>query len=294
MTENALATYQGFAPATNVSLAQSFMSLEEDLRAAAGQALRDAIGENHDFTLIEQQAMVTVETLRLVNGLDLSALILREKIITEIENGNYVTLHPEGYTSLKDMAAKQGLSAAQLSKTLNLVRVIFPYLRDQLGMNIAMAFEDVGISKFTEMLPYLRELITGEVSASGQVHNTVENLMNDAAATALAAGQEIEHAEVVRQTVENLMQDGTLLNSRQLRTRLRPERTDPVQLTVINGPQGRTVIASVDEDQWQLLERKMGGAAEYMNVTLAEDPRVRAQTLAQIVEVRNITRYMEA
>ncbi len=295
MPENELIVHQPISPATSTPLAQAFMSLENDLRSAAEQALVVAIGEDNDYTVVERQAMVTIETLRLVNGLDLSALILREKIITEIEHGNYVTIHPEGYRSLKDMAAKQGLSAAQLSKTLNLVRVIFPYLREHLDMNIALAFESVGISKFTEMLPYLRQLITGEESSSPQVRNTVSNMLDDTVATAHAAGNEIDEAEQIRLTIDTLMTDGVLLNARQLRTRLRPERTDPVQVTVINGPQGgRMIISQVSEDQWTMLERKMGGSAEYMNVNLSDNVQERSEALTSIVEIRTLTQLMEA
>jgi hypothetical protein len=191
------------------------------------------------------------------------------------------------------MAKDNGISASELSKTVNLVRVVFPYLANELGMNVALVWEQVGKSKFSDMLPYLRAMITGEPSERESVNETVENLLDDTAATASAAGQDIDDTEILRRTVGNLIQDGTLLTNRQVRERLRPERTPPLRISVIHNNGHRVVVANISEEQWDLLERQMGSRMEPMVIELPLDPRQRQIEAARIPEIRTLINLLE-
>jgi hypothetical protein len=171
--------------------------------------------------------------------------------------------------------------------------VVFPYLANELGMNVALVWEQVGKSKFSDMLPYLRAMITGEPSERQSVNQTVENLLDDTAATAAAAGQELEESEILRRTVGNLIQDGTLLTNRQVRERLRPERTPPLRISVIHNNGGRVVVADISEEQWDLLERQMGSRMEPMVIELPPDPRQRQIEAARIPEIRTLINLLE-
>jgi hypothetical protein len=143
------------------------------------------------------------------------------------------------------------------------------------------------------MLPYLRAMITGEPSERESVNETVENLLDDTAATASAAGQDIDDTEILRRTVGNLIQDGTLLTNRQVRERLRPERTPPLRISVIHNNGHRVVVANISEEQWDLLERQMGSRMEPMVIELPLDPRQRQIEAARIPEIRTLINLLE-
>lgn len=292
---NALAetTELGVVPATNNTLARAYVGLEGEIRRAAQEALRLAVANSGEsYTEIEQQSMVTIESLRLVNGLDLTAVLLRGKLVREIEENGYITVHPAGYTSLEEMATDQGISVSELSKTINLANVVFPHLRDR-GLVIAELWEQIGKSKFSEMLPHLRVLILNEESQSEQVNSTVQQLINDATASALATGEDLTDREIRDRVVLNLIQDGVHLNNRQLRQQLRPERTPPADVTIIDADGRRHLIISVSEDQWRMVERKLGRDASYQRFMLPDDPGARRIEAAQIPDLRALVNIVE-
>jgi hypothetical protein len=136
-------------------------------------------------------------------------------------------------------------------------------------------------------------MITGEPSERESVNETVENLLDDTAATASAAGQDIDDTEILRRTVGNLIQDGTLLTNRQVRERLRPERTPPLRISVIHNNGHRVVVANISEEQWDLLERQMGSRMEPMVIELPLDPRQRQIEAARIPEIRTLINLLE-
>ena len=59
--------------------------------------------------------MVATEKLRLVNGMDLAAIMLRGKILKDIEDQALHTVHPNHYDTLTALAEEQGISISELS-----------------------------------------------------------------------------------------------------------------------------------------------------------------------------------
>jgi len=273
-TSNTLTIYN-YAPASNMVLAGALVGLREQIEAAAQANLDQVLQTGEEYTETEQLAMLRIEQLRQVNGLDLAAVLLRADYLREIERNNLIARHPAGYQSLQAMARDQGISLSELSQTLDLANVIFPYVQDTLGMPIPVLWESIGKSNMRELVPVLKGIITGDGSATGSARLSMQRLLDDVAATARAAGEDIDfdteegQAVLRRRAVEGLLEDGALLTNRELRQRIRPERTEPIEVTSIvrNGEQ--IIVASMDGDQWQNFMRRAGTICDFTVVDIA-------------------------
>lgn len=286
MPQNQVAVYQ---PSQNTQLSTAFMGLRQQLHAAAVANVAQ-VGDG--FTAAEKEAMIAVEELKLINGVDLTALLLRYEKVRDIRDRALWSHHPEGYGSLEQMARSCGISISELSDTIVLCEVIFPYLQDTLGASIAQVWEEVGKSNFRDLIPPLRSIITGEPSGSASVNASVERVLNDTAATLQAAGREAGDADVRRNAVEELVEAGGLPN-RELRERLRPDRTTPVAPAVIQRDENRVVVMSVTEDQWTMLQRRLNGYMDPLTVNLPADRTLRQRELMRIAPVREIIHLAE-
>jgi hypothetical protein len=289
MTDNSIIQY---APSQNRDLANALTGLEASLLAAA-QANVALVAADGGYSQTEIQAMVLVDQLKQVNGLDLAAILLRAKYIRQIEATGAINNHPGGYQSRDEMARGQAISPTELSHTMDLVDYVFPYMQDVLGMNIPQAFEEIGKSNLKELIPTLKAIITGIPSPTTSVQNSVETLLDDVAATALAAGQLVDGPEIRRRAVAQLLDDGAHLTNRELRRTIRPERTPSINVTGFRSNGQRTIIATVSEEQWVLLQRRMGTYMDEIIHNLPEDPLQRQIEMAGIAEVRDLLRLME-
>lgn len=271
-------TTLSMAPATNPGLAVYIMGLEDKLYEAAELELSLIDG---NFTAIERQAMLEGEALRKTNGLELGAIILRGRIIARIVDKGLARQHPNQYPSLREMASDCGLSHTELSKTQALVDIVFPGL-ESLGFSIAALWEDIGKSKFMDLVPYFRVLMTGEESASQHVNDTLGTLLDSIHATAQSGGQRIRDEDATIEAIEQLVERGVNLPSRELRTSLRRETTPIIETTYIRS-NGRTlIIAEVDEDQMTMFERIMGTHTTPQLFELPADPTARMLEASQI------------
>ncbi len=61
--------------------------------------------------------------------------------------------------------------------------IVFPYLCDTLGMNLALVWEEIGKSNFRDLTPYLVRAITGDVSQSRNVEGFIEQLTENITAS---------------------------------------------------------------------------------------------------------------
>ncbi len=284
---NAITTYQ---PSENRGLAATLNSLESQLQRAAEQNVREQAGDG--YTQVEMRAMVTVEQLKLVNGLDLAAILLRGKLIRQIEEEALWTVHPGHYITFDQMAREQGISASELSNVKDLCTVIFPYFEDVLGVPVARVFENIGKSNMRELVPVLKAIITGQPSASASVNRSVDRILDDIVATELAAGHELPEGEdgqyfLRRAAVEQLVEAGQLTNT-QLRARIRPERTAALEPYVVNRGSRRLVLMEVDEDQYTLLNRRLNGYMDVVTVDLPQDPTQRQREAVRIPVIREV------
>jgi hypothetical protein len=289
--ENALTIYD-FQPASNSDLAGALIGIRAQIEAAARANLNVAMQEDGGFTETEQMAMLKIESLRQVNGLDLAAILLRAEYLQEIQNNNLITIHPAGYGSLRDMARDQGISEAELSQTLDLANVVFPYVEDVLDIRIPILWEQIGKSNMRELVPVLKHIITGEDANAASVNDAVARILEDVQITFQASDQPelADDDELVQRTaIEQLLDQGMTLTNRELRHHIRPERTPSAEVTTFSTPDDTIVIAAeLTADQWEVFMRKMGQYADPMPFIAANDPAQRQREALQIRALRRI------
>jgi hypothetical protein len=296
MTDTQALTIHNFVPSTTPVLAGALVGLKGSIEAAA-QAQLDALLEVDDsYTETEMMAMLKVEQLRQVNGVDLAAVLLRAEYINEIEANNLISRHPEGYSNLQEMAKAQGISSSELSQTLDLVNIVFPYVQEYLGLAIPILWEEVGKSNMRELVPVLKSIITGEEAGAQSVREATERILDDVAATYIAAGRDEEAQDEIvvrRAAIEQLIQDGQHLTNRELRTRIRPERTPSIEVATITDRENNvTIVAECTPEQWELFMRRMGAYADPMPFLAPEDAAQRQREALQIRPIRNLMDYV--
>jgi hypothetical protein len=298
MVDTQLATYQ---PSQSIILNNALGGIRSSLERAAQANLDAAIAESGEdgFTEVEKHAMLVFEELRLVNGIDLSALLLRYEKLTQIENEALWTIHPNTATAantrrpLAVIAKEVGCSVSELSNTKDLCGVIFPFMQDRLGMNIAVAWEEIGKGGFREMVAVLKGIITGEHSDSTQTNNAIDRILDDAAATARAAGQALNDNELREAAVSNILTAGGQMTNAELREHIRNgEETPTISATDLIVDGRHLVIQEMDEDQFVMWQRKMGRRVDTNRFELPADPRARRSEAARIRPVRTIANLM--
>jgi hypothetical protein len=271
MTENL-----ALAPSSNAMLANSLTNFEVQSERAARQNLEaalTAIGSSPDaYTGPEIRAMVKLEQLKLIGDLGLAEVLLRGKLIQEIEREALWSVHPNQYGSMQEAAKSQGISLSEYSDIRQLYNIVFPYIAEHMGADLALMWEEIGKSNFRELTPYLVRAITNQPNQSTNVENTFAALMDDITATNAAAGTEMTDEEVRHQVVEQLLEAGHLTN-RQMRERVRPERTPSIPAMTVDYSEGdrrRLVIAHITEDQYTMMQRRLNGYIEFMPVSMGD------------------------
>ncbi len=154
------------SPAT-ASLAEARNNFRSQL-AAAAEANIQQYGD--DFTPLERRAVTMVEQMRLLGGFELMTLLERGALMREIEQEGLVSVFPGEYNSLEDICQAIGISKSEYSDTRGLCDVVFPWLEENTERSLQEWWEEIGKSKFRELLPVLRGLIEGE---SARNHETV-------------------------------------------------------------------------------------------------------------------------
>ena len=229
------------------------------------------------LTDTEREAAITVQVLKELNSVDLATLLLRYKYVKKIRDGNLVTRHPGQYASLTEMAVDQGISVTELSRIVDLVEIIFPFLANRLGLDIPTLWKDIGKSNFSELIPVLKVLVTGQnATHSDQANQAAARFLDDAAAGYVAQGIDVPTNDALREeVVRDIVERGTLLNNRELRTHLRPERTPSIQMYHFadNGGPG-FVVANLTNDQLTMLLRRAGSCVDCSTYTRADMPNI--------------------
>ena len=274
-------------PATDVRLSTAMGGLREQFHAVASARVAD-LGAG--YTQLEINAMTIVEELRLVNTMDLAAVLLRGDLLREIEEGSLWTVHPGQYSTFQDLAKDQGISLSELSNIRDMTQIIFPYIENVMGLIVAEVWENIGKSNFRELTPVLKALITGE-ETTGSVRNSIEAILGDIYATAAAGGQEITEGEARGQAVDWLIEQGEMLTNRQLRETVRPTRTPAINPAVFSIGDTRIFMVEMTEDQLLALRRKLGTfMQDEVFMDLSQDEGTRQ---AQLMRVRPIRRLMD-
>jgi hypothetical protein len=267
---------------SNTMIADYLYRFEAQAEQAAAHNLQNALenaGIDLDaYTQPERRAMVKLEQLKLIGDLGLAEVLLRGKLIQEIENEALWSVHPNQYASMQEAAKDQGISPSEYSNIRNLYNIVFPYLTQVLGLNLAEIWEEVGKSNFRELCPYLVRAMTGETSSSHNVEGAYAMLVDDLQASNAASGVTMTAEQVQQAVIEQLLEAGQLPN-RQLRARIRPERPNSFAVHVVdydhNGRPVKVVIALVDDEQYAYMGRKLEGALRIIPTQIGELARTR-------------------
>ena len=270
---------------TNRELNSALLGIEAQLEAAA---IRNFGAIDDGFTQAEKHAIIQIEKLKLVGSLDLAALMLRGKLIAEIENKALWADHPAQYKDIKDMARDIGISVSELSDTRRLCEVVFPYMIERLGVHPATMWEEIGKSKFRELSSILSIVIDGtELESEKDVNVVARQFLQNTAASAIVEDEQLTDAEVRERTVRELLETGRL-PTQEMRRHIRPNHTRAIEGSYICSRQRRFFIAEVDQDQFEMMTRLLSTHLDAVQVDLPEDNRARVNEAARIPIVRDI------
>jgi hypothetical protein len=145
-------------------------------------------------------------------------------------------------------------------------------------------WEEIGKSKFRELLPVLRGLIEGESARNhetvneairAQLENATEAILAEALVTAGGELPEEQAALIEQSAVDNgTAQHRAILNVlefgslpvREMRQQVRPSRTPNIIATILRGNTSYAVLR-MDAAQLQMFERLMGTHVDAATVT---------------------------
>lgn len=284
-----MSAIQTYTPSSSLQLSTALLGIESALERAA---LANVALAGEGFTEAEKEAMTTIEELKLINGMDLAAVLLRGKLLRRIEERSMWSYHPARYGTLQEMAQDQGISVSNLSNIRDLNFVIFPWMTDH-GLSVPEKWEQIGMSNFRELIPVLKSIITGEQSGSASVRQSVENILTDTAATLQSAAREgegdVTDEEIRDAAIEELLTAGELMRNRDLRARIRPERTPSVNMDSFLSRDGtRFILAEVTEDQWTMIQRRLGAHIDSITIDVPDNPRIRQSAILTRPLVRKL------
>jgi len=105
------------APSSDTNLALALNGIQATIYQAAERNLDAALAGSPSptrLTMLERSAIIEIEALKLTNGIDLAALLIRGRILRKIREQNLLNVHPEHFSTLAEMASAQGISSAEL------------------------------------------------------------------------------------------------------------------------------------------------------------------------------------
>ncbi len=286
---NAIVTFQ---PSENRGLSTTLLGLESQLENAARQNLDEVLRtqgtELQAFTDLEIMAMVETEKLRLVNGMDLATVMIRGKIIANIEARALHTVHPNGFADLSALARSVGISVSELSDIRTMTQIIFPWIEENIGP-VATVWDALGKTNFRSLVPYLKACITGEPPDTASARNNYERILDTTAIEMQVDGEDpATDAEIRARAAHNLIRTAGEESTRGLQEHIRDGNPTPaLNPVIVIVDDRRYMLSEVDEDQLLVARRKLGRhMAEPVTVELPADNRARAREAARIPLLR--------
>ena len=285
-------------PSTGASLAQARTNFRSQLKEVAQANL---IQYGDDFTPLEQRAIVKVEQMRLLGGFELMTLLERGALMREIEQEGLVSVFPGEYNNLEDICKDIGISRAEYSDTRGLCEVVFPWLEENTERSLPEWWEDIGKSKFRELLPVLRGLIEGESARNhetvneairAQLDNAMAGILTEVAVEAGGQLDEDEADQIRRQFTESgALQRRAILTVlefgnlpvREMRQQVRPSRTANIAATMIRGQRRSYAVLRMDDSgQTEIFQRLMGTHVD-LAVVDEQDYQEQTRLLGRII-----------
>jgi hypothetical protein len=255
------------APSTETGLATNLLGLESSIYAAAKRNLDTALEEQDGNmpTTLERTAIIEVEALKLVGGLDLAAILLRGKILAKIRTQNLLNIHPGHYDTQAQMAVDQGISAAELSYIQTLYDIVFPWLEEN-GMSVATIWHEIGKSKFFELTPIMSAVISGEMPGRGTTLDAVMALTADATTALTVDGVAPTEDDVRSRVMNRLIEIGSTLPVMEVRRAVRPTHTPDINATIVHQGEQFYLVAQMTEDQRVMFRRLSGTHVDFVEV----------------------------
>ena len=213
----------------NPILKKQIDELEETSNKKAQSSL-DTLMDQSNFDNLRdsaRDAMVKLEQLKQTKGQTLADVYLRYKLIEEIQSDDLWRAHPDSFESVEDAVVDQGVSKSEYSNILDFCETIFPYLTDA-GYNIQDLWETLGKSKFRELTPLLKRIITGEESRSKYVEKAFQKFVEKITGNTPAEGEVIPD-NVGKQVIDHLLKLAEELPVKDLRDEIRPDRRTKLQ-----------------------------------------------------------------
>lgn len=271
--------------ANDLTLNNSLLSLEDQLERAATAEV-DAMGA--DLTVAERNSVIQIHKLKLLNSVDFAALMLRGKMMRQIEDEALWATHPGGYQTMEEMAADQGISLSEYSDIRRLIDVVFPYMRS-INIEPAVMWQNLGKSKCRELSSFFSVIIDGtELESEKSVNQSARMVLDNVAASLQAAGIEFDDALLRQRAVEEIVELAGNVPIREVRQRLRPDGTTSINANFITVNGRRLLLAEIDEDQYTMFNRRLSGHIDAQTIELPNDPRARANEAARHPIIRAI------
>ena len=210
------------------------------LEKIARENLAEALSSPH-YTGPQKVAMIQFKMLEEASGLDLPPLLVKGRILDDIHRMSLWTQLPGEFQSEEEAVEAVGkLSRSEQSNIKDLHGVIFPFVKKYLSMSEAefwMAARNK--SNIREVVPYMKAVITGELSNRDSVNEAVQRLQESAGS---------DKADIV---VEHIIELASAETNKSLRQYLRP--VVPIQAALLRRNGTSYFIAEVDTDDTQRL-----------------------------------------
>lgn len=255
----------------------------------AAENLKGEIASGH-YSGLEIMAITRLKMLQFTGSDELANTILRGLLLDEMESPvideggrprNLWEFHPNKYGSVQQLVRDEvGMSPTQQSIHLNLHKVVFPYVAQELGISVQEFWNRVQHSNAALILPYLVAVITGKPSKSAVVNTGVKALLEGYGAD--------ENGR--RSIVVDLIQKAENAKSwNALQRELNPDPTPNIGLSVVRRNRNVYLLARLDdefaEDQIELLARLSKGHLDfyYLNVQ-------KGREAYQLQEIQELTK----
>ena len=217
------------------------------------------------FNTDQRDALVLQRMLEIIaNRAHIRLLTLEGDIISEIEQRRLWETHPSGYDSADQMIADAGISPSERSDMAAITGTIFPYLQE-IGIDPYSLYEEVGKTRMRRVTHILRAIIDSNHDGTRRVQEAVQRILDEEVAEVERSMPDIEWTDEMRkeEAVRWIVMQATLHPANALpRIVYHGAEIDAITIFARMDAHGIRIVADVDEDQLQLMRRKLGDAVE--------------------------------
>jgi len=217
------------------------------------------------FNTDQRDALVMQRMLEIIaNRAHIRLLTLEGAIISEIEERRLWETHPSGYDSADQMIADAGISPSERSDMSAITGIIFPYL-EEIDIDPFALYEEVGKTRMRRVTHILRAIIDPEHDGTRRVQEAIGRILDEEVAEIERSMPDVEWTDEMRQeeAVRWIVMQTTMHPANILpRIVYHGAEVEAIALFARMDERDIRIVANVDEDQLQLIRRKLGDAVE--------------------------------